>query len=215
VNCIQLQCFNGGTAFHQSRAMCAPRADDVRLAQPHGDRYRFPQRLDVRLTEDLPRPARVRSGSNGPGHLAVHHQLALPRHGLQRYCGQPGGIDAIEQVWIRVAGQADQRGAGPLPITQTFLFPGRDRGERRHRRMPQRRTAGRTVLVLQDDPTGAGEVGLLDDLAGHLGMTDVRYDVDILAGLNVRPDPDHQLGICSNHAQQTTCGQASLGHSSQ
>jgi hypothetical protein len=79
-------------------------------------------------------------------------------------------------------------------VAQPVAHPGWDVVERLVRRRQQPLPLHPLVGVEHVDVTSAPRIGGAGDLPGQLLLADIRGDADELAGLDVRPEADDQVG---------------------
>ena len=178
--------------------MLAPGGDGIGGIEPRGRADRLPEPLEVGLAEDARRPADVRRGDDRPVDQPLGDEGAVERVQVARLrLADEHGIEVGEELGLGVAGELDQ---GRLR-----LAPGADPGELvlgglvQHLLGPEldRRAADVRIGVADDDATRTCPVGLAHDRARRRRVLDLAEDRHLLAGLDVRADPNRELGVPS------------------
>src|SRR2546423_14786637 len=93
--------------------MLAPSSWWIRLVEPHAEGELLPQPFDLRLAEDLPRPALVRSAHTATVDAVLAQLLHADLHHLVWH-GAPDtlAVEVGEQVRLRVADRREESVAG-------------------------------------------------------------------------------------------------------
>ena len=176
--------------------MLAPGGDRIGGIEPRRRADRLPEPLEVGLAEDAGRPADVRRGDDRPVDQPLGDEGAVERVQVARLgLADEHGIEVGEELRLGVSGELDQ---GRLR-----LAPGADPGELvlgglvQHVLRPEldRRAAHVRIRVADDDPPRTGLVGLAHDRARRRRVLDLAEDRHLLAGLDVRADPNRELGV--------------------
>lgn len=181
--------------------MVPPRLTQVVVVEPQRGPDRRPEAFDVRLSEDLAGPPRVRCGHDGPGEPAAEE---VPPHlgdeGQVDY-RHPSRVQAVEEVGLRAAGQADVCAAVGDEVGELLVLPGLVRAEDVVRRVGDRGSADVVVVVADDDARGSGTVCLFRHRTGELGMLDDAAHVHRLAGLEIDSHANDELGVAVEPAR--------------
>ena len=179
----------------EHRGVRAPCLDGILLVEAHRRGDRIPQPLHVRLAEDGLGPAGIRRGHDDPVQLPAHHegQVDHPDVAGLRLRDELR-VEPVEERWLGIAGEGDQRRPGVAPgadpLEEVLRRPAQlglgavldrspaqmevgDDGVHAQRTRPERRPCD-----------GARDGGVLDQVEEH----------DLLTGLDVRSDPDDEIG---------------------
>ncbi len=180
----------------QSRRMCTPRADEVRLVQPSRTRDCLPERFDIRLPEHLSRPARIGRGQNRPVHGPSRDALEHGRAKLFRLgSADERRVEVAQEAGIGIPGQGDERGLLVVPTPHPVEHVRRRPAELLLRPQLDRRAALVQIRVEDDDVSRACAIGLAHDLTPDLGVLDQAPNDDVLARLHVRPYANRELRV--------------------
>ena len=180
--------------------MVPPRLTQVVVVEPQRGPDRRPEAFDIRLSEYLAGPPRVRRGHDGPGEPAAEEvppHLGGEGHVDERH---PSGVQTVEEVGLRAAGEADVGAAVGNKVGELLVLPGLVRAEHVVRRVGDGGSTDVVVVVADDDTRGSGAVCLFSHCTGELGVLDDAAHVHRLAGLEVDSDPDDELGVAVDPA---------------
>ena len=151
------------------------------------------RRLGIEFRVDALGPARVRTGAGRPVRGARVHDLGHLLHVREKIAAHPGRIDPVEDR--RVA--AGERDPGRVLIREPahpLADPGRDELERVLRGKLEPRPLDELVEPEDVDPAGAATIGRAGDRANSVGHLVVGRDPEDLTWLEIRAEPDEQVG---------------------
>ena len=176
--------------------MLAPGGDRVVLVEPHAELDELPEGVDVRVAEQLGRPARVRHAGDDP---VVEPLVRLARQ-LFAELRHPRLADAVarqvgEELRLGVAHQRDDRRVLLAEVLRPLEEPRRRPREDVVGSLLDHRAPDVLVRVADVDVRGAGAVRGPRHRARDVGVLDPRDHLDELAGLDVRADLDDQLRV--------------------
>ncbi len=192
---VELRSVERVCARLEHRGVRAPGLDGILLVEAHRRGNGLPEPLHVRLAEDGLGPAGVRSGHDDPVQLPAHHERQVDHPDVARLrLRDELGVEPVEERRLRVAGEGDQRRPG--------VVPGADPLEEMLRR-PAELGLGAVLdrslaeMEVGDDGVHAQRTRLerrpSDDARDGRVLDQVEKH-DLLTRLDVRSDPDDQVG---------------------
>src|SRR6185312_4174857 len=195
-NSVEAALVQLGRAAHQRRDVLLPGRNGVGLVQANRGPDRVPEALEVRLAEHLPRPGRGRERDDRPGDLtAIDRGPDRPAAVRNARLDHALCIEALEEVGIRLADDADERGLALGLLLDTLEHP---------RRRPTDGFVGGelgpcapdvTVGVLDLDEPRALLVGDPGHRPDERRVLDLADDRDVLPPADVDADPNREPGV--------------------
>ncbi len=176
--------------------MLAPGLDRVGLVEAAAELDELPEPVEIGLAEHLLGPAGVRDADDRPVvELLVDLAAVQLRDLLHARLADPRAGEVAEQVWLRVAGQRDDRRAFVTHALRSLEQPGRRPREHVVVAVLDQRPPDVRVAVGEVDVPRSGAVCGARDGSGDVEVLDVGPDVDELARLHVGADADDELGV--------------------
>ena len=175
--------------------MRAPCLDRVLGVEAHRRRDGIPEPFDVGLAEDGLGPAGIRRGHDDPVQLPAHHEGQVDHPDVARLrLRDELGVEPVEERRFRVAGERDQGRPGVAPgadpVEEVLRRPSElGLGAELDRGLAQMEVGDDGVHARRARPERRARDG-----TGDRRVLDQVDENDLLARLDVRADPDDEVG---------------------